>query len=381
VDDLRRGDLLTIPGAIRTTDRLDVRLTLTADAPVELEQNDEVDFFLGADELPVRVTLLDTNRLRPGETGWVQLRLSRPVPALKGDRFIVRRPSPSITIGGGAIVDPAPRRHKRFQATTLDKLATLAAGTPEELLIQALADGPLDLKATGERANLDPDTLREAISAALDAGTIVMLTGDPAAPRPADVLIATSAWAELQSRMRDILAAHHRAFPLRAGMSKEEFRSRLGLAPRLHDAAIAAALRAGTLAEEGPLFRLPDHRITFKPAQRAIVDPFLAALAAQPYSPPAPADLGVTPDLLAALVETNAVRRIDDSVVFAPAAYDDILATTLAILDAEGAITVARFRDRFNTSRKYALAALEHFDRLNITRRVGDERVRGSGRM
>ena len=94
VDELRRGDLLTIPGAITPTDRLDARLTLTADAPVELEQNDEVDFFLGADELPVRVTLLDADRLRPGETGWVQLRLSRPVPALKGDRFIIRRPSP-----------------------------------------------------------------------------------------------------------------------------------------------------------------------------------------------------------------------------------------------------------------------------------------------
>lgn len=381
VDELRRGDLLTTPGAIRTTDRLDARLTLTADAPVELEQNDEVDFFLGADELPVRVTLLDTNRLRPGETGWVQLRLSRPVPALKGDRFIVRRPSPSITIGGGAIVDPAPRRHKRFQPATLDKLATLASGTPEELLLQALADGPLDLKTLGERTNLDADTLREAIHAALASDSALMLTGNPASPRPADVLIAADVWDNLQARMRDLLAAFHRASPLRPGMSKEEFRSRLGLAPRLHDAAVAAALRAGTIAEAGPVFRLPDHRITFSPAQQALVTPYLAALAAQPYSPPAPAELGVTPDLLAALVETAAVRRIDDSVVFAPAAYDEILTTTLAILEAEGAITVARFRDRFSTSRKYALAVLEHFDRLNITRRVGDERVRGTARI
>jgi selenocysteine-specific elongation factor len=381
VDDLRRGDLLTIPGAIRTSDRLDARLTLTADAPVELEQNDEVDFFLGADELPARVTLLDAERLRPGETSWVQLRLSRPVPALKGDRFIVRRPSPSITIGGGVIVDPAPRRHKRFQSATLEKLATLATGTPEELLLQALADGPLDLKSAGERANLDADTLREAIRAALDAGDALLLTGDAAAPRPGDVLASAGVWQNLQARMRDLLATHHRGFPLRAGMSKEEFRSRLGLAPRLHDAAVAAALRSGTIAEEGPVFRLPDHRITFTPAQRAIVDPFLAALAAQPFAPPAPADLGVTPDLLAALVETGAVRRIDDSVVFSLAAYEEILATTLGILDAEGSITVARFRDRFGSSRKYALAVLEYFDRLNITRRVGDERVRGTTRV
>ncbi len=378
VDELRRGDLLTIPGAITPTDRLDARLTLTADAPVELEQNDEVDFFLGADELPVRVTLLDADRLRPGETGWVQLRLSRPVPALKGDRFIIRRPSPSITIGGGVIVDPASRRHKRFQEATLAKLATLASGTPEELLLQALADGPLDLKSVAARSNLDADTLREAARAALDAGSALLLTGDPAAPRPADVLVAATAWATLQARMRDILATYHRGFPLRGGMSKEEFKSRLGLAPRLHDAAVAGALRAGLLLEDGPLFRLPDHRITFDAAQRAVVDRYLAALAAQPYAPPAPTELGVSPELVAALAETGAVRKIDDSVIFAAAAYDEIVAATRAILDAEGAITVARFRDRFGSSRKYALAVLEHFDRLGLTRRVGDERVRGA---
>jgi selenocysteine-specific elongation factor len=291
----------------------------------------------------------------------------------------VRRPSPSITIGGGAIVDPAPRRHKRFQVATLEKLATLASGTPEELLLQALADGPLDLKTIADRSNLDAAALRDAVRAALDAGTALMLTGDGAAPRPGDVLVAAPAWATLQARMRDLLMTHHRGFPLRAGMSKEEFRSRLGLAPRLHDAAVGGALRAGTIAEEGPVFRLPDHRITFDPAQRAVVDHFLAALAAQPYAPPAPADLGVTPELLAALVETGAARRIDDSVVFSPPAYDEIVATTLGILDAEGTITVARFRDRFGTSRKYALAVLEHFDRLHLTRRVGDERVRGRG--
>ena len=381
VDELRRGDLLTIPGAFGSSDRLDVRLTLTAEAPVALEQNDEVDFFLGADELPSRVTLLDTERLRPGETGWVQMRLSRPVPAAKGDRFIVRRPSPSITIGGGVIVDPAPRRHKRFQPATLDKLATLASGTPEELLLQALADGPLDRKTIAERANLDVDTLREAIQAALAAGSVLALTGDPEAPRPADVLVAVTVWQTLQARLRDILATHHRGFPLRGGMSKEEVRSRLGLAPRLHEAVIAGALREGTIAEEGTVFRLPDHRITFNPAQRAIVDRFLAALTAQPYSPPAPAELNVTLELLAALTETGAVRRIDENVVFAPAAYDEILAATIHILETEGTITVARFRDRFATSRKYALAVLEHFDRLNITRRVGDERVRGAGRV
>ncbi|MGN6563773.1 MAG: selenocysteine-specific translation elongation factor [Thermomicrobiales bacterium] len=387
VDELRRGDLLTLPGALPVTDRLDVRLTLTADAPVELEQNDEVDFFLGADELPARLTLLDQTKLRPGASAWAQARLARPIPALKGDRFIIRRPSPSITIGGGTIVDPTPRRHKRFHAPTLAVLETLATGTPEEVLLAALAAGPLDRKTLSERVALPPEAFLAALANLLADGRAIALTnllppalggeGGRAAPRPADVIASAPVWDSLLAQLRDLLAAYHHSFPLRGGMSKEEVKSRLGLPPRLADAVTGAALRVGAIAEDGPVFRLPDHRIAFTPAQQAVVDRYLAALAAQPYAPPAPAELGVPPDLLAALVETGQVRRLDDTVVFSPAAYDEIVAETLRLLDTDGTITVARFRDRFGSSRKYALAVLEHFDRLHLTRRVGDERVRG----
>ncbi|HEX5505393.1 MAG TPA: selenocysteine-specific translation elongation factor [Thermomicrobiales bacterium] len=377
VDELRRGDVLTAPGWLAPTDRLDAHLALTADAPVELEQNDEVDFFLGADEVPARVTLLDTDRLRPGESGWVQLRLARPTAALKGDRFIVRRPSPGITIGGGAIVDAHPRRHKRFQAAALDALATLERGTPDELLLQALAAGPLDLKTLGERAHLPAETLRDALAATVADGRATLLAGDPAAPHPADVVAAAPVWAALRARMAAILGGHHAQFPLRRGMSKEEFRSRLGLTPRIYEAAAAAALREGAAASDGATFRLPAHRITFTPAQQEIVDRYLAALAVQPYAPPSPAEFGVPPDVLAALAETGAVVRVDEAVAFAPAAYDALVAETLRLIDEEGTITLARFRDRFDTSRKYAQAVLEHFDQAHLTRRVGDARVRG----
>jgi len=210
-DELRRGDLLTLPGAPRPSDRLDVQLALVRDAPLELEQNDEVDFFLGADEVPARITLLDTERLSPGATGWVQLRLARPVAAQKGDRFIVRRPSPPITIGGGVIVDAAPRRHKRFNEVTLDALATLVLGTPEELLLQALAEGPLDRKTLAARANLAAEPLAAALAATLSAGTTLLLTGDPATPRPADVIVAAPIWERLRARLREILTIHPRA--------------------------------------------------------------------------------------------------------------------------------------------------------------------------
>ncbi len=377
VDDLRRGDLLTLPGTIQPTDRLDVQLQLTADGTIELEQNDPVDFFVGADEVPAQVTLLDTERLRPGETGWVQLRLARSVAAMKGDRFILRRPSPSLTIGGGIIVDAAPRRHKRFHAATLDALATLATGSPAELLLQALYDAPLDRKSLTDRTGLAPEQLQEGFAETLGAGSVLLLTGDPATPRPADVIVAAVAWEALQTQMVQLLTAYHATNPLRLGISKEEFRSRFALPPRIYDAVISAALREKLLIEDGTTFRLPDHQIRFTPAQQERCDRFVAALVAQPFTPPAPADFGLTPDLVAALAATGVVRRIDEGVAFAAAAYEEILAATMTMLATTGTITVAGFRDHFGSSRKYALAVLEHFDRLQFTRRVGDERVRG----
>ena len=130
---------MTTPGWLRPTTLVDCHLRYLADAPLPLKHNAEVDFFSGAAETPARVRLLGEKVLAPGEEGWVQIRLEKPVALVKGDRFIIRQPSPSVTIGGGRVVNPFPgRRHRRFRPDVIERLETLAHGTPEEILLQAL---------------------------------------------------------------------------------------------------------------------------------------------------------------------------------------------------------------------------------------------------
>ena len=145
-EEVARGDVLAPPGTMKPSQRLDARLRLLPDAPIALKQNDEVDFFIGAAELPARITLLDRERLEPGESAWVQLRFRAPLAVLRNDRFIVRRLSPSETLGGGEIVDPNPPRHRRFRPETIAALETLAAGAPDEILLQALEQRPIEIK-------------------------------------------------------------------------------------------------------------------------------------------------------------------------------------------------------------------------------------------
>ncbi len=145
-------------------------------------------------------------------------------------------------------------------------------------------------------------------------------------------------------------------------------------------ALLAAAVAAGAVVDDGQTLRLPAFRIALDPARRALADRYLAALADAPYAPPSPVEFGLDPATLGALEDLGEVVRVGEGVVFAPAAFQDLVRDTLALIDRDGTLTLAGFRDHFRTSRKYAQAALEYLDQLKYTRRIGDDRVRGPRR-
>ncbi len=378
VEDLRRGQVLTLPGLLEPTLRLDARLHLLPDAPRPLRGNAVFDLFTGAAESPCRVTLLDTDALEPGQSAWVTLRLLAPVAVVKSDRFILRQPSPSLTIGGGVIVDAHPRRHRRHDPAVIQALATLERGTPEELLAQALGGEARDVKSLLDAANLPAAPARAALDRALASGDIVRL--GPSAPDapllPSTLLMSRGGWATLTTTLRAIVSRHHAVHPLRRGLGKEELKSRLGLPAKAFQAVVARALTAGVLAEDATTFRLPDHEVRLTSAQAADVDHLLAAFAAAPTSPPAPADLGIDPELLAALLDRGDLVKFGPDLYYDRATYARMVATVLDTIDAQGSIAVADLRDRFQTSRKYAVPFLEHLDETRVTRRQGEGRVR-----
>jgi selenocysteine-specific elongation factor len=381
-EEVRRGDVLAPPGIMSPTQRLDVRLRLLPDAPVPLKQNDEVDFFTGAAELPARITLLDRERLDPGESAWVQLRFRAPIAVLKNDRFIVRRPSPSETLGGGEIVDPNPPRHRRFRPETIAALETLAAGAPDEILLQALEQRPIEIEELSAGAvGLAPKQVDEALAELIAEGDVVVLGGSGRTPGATDFVIASSRLESLTRQTIDVLRSYHASQPLRPGRAREETRRRLGIAQsRLFDDLIATLASAGELIDDGATLRLPTFRMTLDPARRAAADQYLAAIRAQPFTPPGPHEHGLDPETLAALEYLGEVTKIADGVYFAPEAWDALVQGALAFIDSHASMTLSQFRDHFGTSRKYAQAALEYLDQLKYTRRVGDDRIRGPHR-
>ena len=393
--DLKRGDVITIPGWLRPTVLVDVQLRYLPDtlrqgsgqalqsgsgqAQRPLRHNTQLKFFSGAAETLARARILGQETLPPGQTGWVQLRLQEPVPLVKGDRFIVRRPSPPTTVGGGIAVDPNPgRKHRRFRPEVLARLETLAQGSPAEILLQALErQGPTlvrDLLSASGLGDAAPDALAQL----LDEGDVVSLGSRQGENLVSNQLLAArSWWTALVDQFSRQLANHHRRFPLRVGMGREALRSQLKLEPKVFSAAVTHAVTEGLIADEGATVRLPSHEVQFSPDQQRQVDALLARFRSQPYTTPPVKESVATvgEEVLGVLVGRGDLVQVSPEVLFLPQTYEEMVARIRAHIEREGSITLGQTRDLLKTSRKYAQGLLEHLDETGVTKRVGDERV------
>ena len=263
------------------------------------------------------VRLLGTELLAPGAEGWLQLSLHSPVVALRGDRYILRRPSPGETLGGGIVVDPQPkRRHKRFDASVIAALESLSHGSPAEVLLQAaLALGPAPTSEVINRSRLSQPASQSAIQELLASGQLLALE---------DILVSISQWSALKKNLMESVAAYHLDYPLRRGMPREELKSRLKAQPRFFNLALSRLAVDGEMQEFQKWVALPGHMVRFSPFQQVKVDQLLAAFAANPTTPPAVKECQaqVGDEVYTALVEAGLLVPVSPEVVFRKADYD-----------------------------------------------------------
>jgi selenocysteine-specific elongation factor len=382
-EELPRGAVVVKPGTIRPTTLLDVRFRLLPDAPRALRHNQAVDFFVGASETPVKVRVLGVEQVGPGEEAWLQLRAARPIVTAAGDHYILRQPSPSLTLGGGTVVQAHPRRRwRRFDPAVTAQLTVLAQGTPDDVLLHTLERLPFATAAQLWAASgLDVEVAQVATDELRSSGALVAL--DAGAEQ---ALVSVGRWESVLLALTEMLADFHRQFPLRRGMARGEVRSRLGtlLAPvdlsvRLFNALVSGAQAAGKVAADDTSLWLPGFSAQPSTEQRQRIEQALGLLAAARFAPPALDDvlrqLGNDGALLEMLVEQGRMVRVGPTLVYRAEEFEQMTALVRAHIGAQGTITLAEARDLFDASRKYAQAVLEEMDTRRVTRRVGDARV------
>ncbi len=368
---LRRGDVLTSPGWLEPTTMLTARLKLLPYLRHPLKHNATVSFHTGTAEAMAKIRLLEKEELKPSDTSWAQLLLDKPVAAVKGDRFVIR--SPQDTLGGGEIVEIRTARYKRYRANIIQSLESKEKGTAQEILIATLEKNqPQETDMLIQNSGLPPTEAMPAIEALLkDSKLVQATTGEHR------FLFTAAGWARLIDKTKATVQDYHHRFPTREGIPRGELGNKLQLAPAAFVPVLSRFLEEGVLKEEGAFVRLPSHQIQLSREQQSKIDAFLRALNQNPYAPPT--DVMLEPELLNLLIKQRRVVKVSDNVVFAASTYDEMVKRVVAHIKGNGKITLAETRDMFNTSRKYAQALLEHLDQEKITRRVGDERVLGTG--
>ncbi|HXB66619.1 MAG TPA: selenocysteine-specific translation elongation factor [Candidatus Acidoferrales bacterium] len=373
--ELARGDVLSEPGLFRAVKQVDCRLDLLASAK-PLKHRAPVHFHSGTAEIEAEVRLLEgTVALKPGATAYVRLllrdRARDRALLLPGDRFIIRKFSPVVTIGGGMVVDVSERRYRKGHdvKARLDVLGGQDTAARIGLLVREAGFGLSTAELVARTGLLEP----EIASAAARAPVVTI-----AQPQPWYV---DRAWFQAtRDRLVKTVREFHQKNPLLPGMARQDLRGReLQDAPAfLMDALIA---NSKDIVAEGETVRSRGHKLVLKEdeeqARAAIERAFDETGLAVPSVPEVLAKSGVEAararSLLQILLREKRLVRISEDLVFHHSAIQKLRAM---LAERKGSrFGVPGFKEWTGVSRKYAIPLLEFLDREKITRREGDERV------
>ncbi len=131
---IERGDVLTHPQTFIPTQVLDVFLEYLPHSPRPLKNRTKLRFHIGTVLTTSTIFLLDREELNPGEEGYAQIRLDRPLVAVPQDRFVIRGSGTIQTQGGGVVLDTHPKKHKRFTQSVIEELTLYKNGQRVEIL-------------------------------------------------------------------------------------------------------------------------------------------------------------------------------------------------------------------------------------------------------
>ncbi|HSM72442.1 MAG TPA: selenocysteine-specific translation elongation factor [Anaerolineales bacterium] len=377
-EQIQRGNVLVHPHQYKPTRRLDARLRLLKDVSSSIRHGQEVKFFVGASETIGTLRLLGTEELPPGQEGWIQLELRDPVVVVRGDRYILRRPSPGETLGGGVIVDHAPKgRHKRFDKDILKSLEALLKGSPADILFEAaLGMNIASVKDMVNHSRLEEKDAESALKELLDTGKLLVLEMGEAKTSSNLLAAAIPFWNTVRSKFMSIIEEYHKDFPLRMGIPREELKSRLKLSSRAFNALAARLIEDQDIAEHSTFIAKVGHEIQFNEQEQAMVEALMRRFEQNTFGPPSMKECQaeVGNEVVSALLELNKLIAVSSDVVFRRQDYELMVDEVRKTIENNGKVSLAEARDMFKTSRKYAQALLEHLDTTGITIREGDFR-------
>jgi len=369
VEEIERGDVIAPPEAIIPSTMIDVKLSLLKGVKT-LKNRERIRFYTGASEVIGRAVLLDRDELHGGESCYAQIYLEDCVSVLRKDKFVIRTYSPMLTIGGGIILDPNPEKHKRFDIEVIETLSNIEKLGDEFVIEKLVYESllPLSEEEIKRKANV------------VDIGKFSLKNLIKLKLEEKDYFYHLEKYEEMCLRTKEILEDFHRKNPLKEGISKEELKNKLfgDIKSKLCDFIFELMEKEEIIKIKNQLVALKDFKVVLNEEQEKLKERIIKIYRDSKFEPPKLSELEGYPEIIPMveyLVSIGELVKLDEEIFLSKDNYEEAQNVLINYLKENKEITLAVYRDLLNTSRKYAMAILEYFDSIKLTKRIGDVRV------
>lgn len=383
--EIKRGCVLAPKNSMKNTELLDVKLNVLDSSMRIVTNHERLHFYTGTSEILCRAVLLDKEEIGPGESGMVQLRLEEEIALKRGDKFVVRFYSPLETIGGGVVLEPNPKRKKRFDTDAIEELKRKESGSLADVMELNIKEHAQTMVTLTELAKImahSPDELTEYLEELKEAGTVYEF------PMKKDVYLwhRDSEFA-VRQKILEKLGDYHKLHPYRYGMKKAEIHNTFlkKVKPIVFDAYVERMAEEGVYGRRDEYLYLPEFTVPkdelFQKTEKLLNDSFSDA--AYDFIRFSEIELGKIPketaeDVVLMMIDEGRVIRINEEMFTLTSLMNAAKDKIVAHLNAEPLITIAQVRDMFSTSRKSAKPILEYMDSIKVTKKTGAESERVS---
>ena len=380
---ISRGDILAAPDAFRPTRFFDGKFYLLESATKNLKNIARIRLNIGTSEAIGRVTILDKNEIKPGESAYVQFRLEKPVVPDVGDRYVVRTYSPIHTIGGGVVLDVNPQRHKRFSEEVLKKLATLESGDPEKIIGQILRKNKyqhITTQQIAHQTSLTLDTVEPIVIQLLNKKQCFKYS-----EKGQDYFLHYAHYSQLKEEIIKSLEKFHVKNPTRRGVSKTDLKVMIDLPvdALLFNKILEELVQDGKIVISATRVALATHKLQVTERQQKLMDKianvyFEAGFVTPDISNIAERigiDESEVNEIIQILLETEVLVKAKEDIIFHQNRINEAIQLIKVHFNQQHQLTVGDFREMIASSRKYAVPLLNYFDSIGLTVRQQDVRV------
>lgn len=377
LEECQRGAVLAEPGLLEPTMMIDVSFKLLPDSPRPLNHWDRVRVHIGTSEVLARVALIGKEYLLPGEEALLQLRLEERIAVLRDDHFVLRSYSPLTTIGGGRVIDPNPSKKKRFSEDVIEKLELKAHGSTEEILLDEIIKSNKPVMSSEEiTANSSLRSPEKVLSSLVESGHVGTIESNRV------YYYSYEALDKLNDKLTEVLTDYHIKWPLRLGIQLAEINSRFtgNLNSRAFQELTKKIEKLGTVKVKKNHLSLVKHRIVFEGKNKELYNQIMESYKKQKFAPlelqKLAEKLGISEqdcrEIVEAMDKKDELVKIDQDFYLLSSLYEEAQTALLQYFETNDLLDLGEFRNLLDTSRKYAMPLLEHFDYVGLTKRKSD---------